>query len=298
LVIVSQPKPPEIRKKTTNTEVKIQTMNKQILVSLMIIGVVGAVASGTTLAEFTDTESSTDNTFQAGALDLTIDWNQTYNGPGEYSYAQNSTARNCQTLEEVDGEVLEDPRVTCTMFALTDVKPGDMGEATVSLHLEDNPGYMWTRFNIYNDFDNNCNEPEGDVDNTCGDDVEGSGELDDETHVTVWVDDARSNETSEPIPGVEAGNNKLDYGERVLYSGSAAGLDELDGGMMLDSDSTTSDNEAFDAGKSYIAIKWELPYETGNIVQTDSFMMDMDFAVQQERHTGTPQSPFTQPNNS
>jgi len=45
---------------------------KRILVSLSIIGVVGAIAIGGTIAYFSDVETSTGNTLSAGVLDLLI----------------------------------------------------------------------------------------------------------------------------------------------------------------------------------------------------------------------------------
>ena len=45
---------------------------KKILVSLSIIGVVAAIAVGSTVAYFRDVETSTGNTFSAGTLDLKI----------------------------------------------------------------------------------------------------------------------------------------------------------------------------------------------------------------------------------
>jgi len=46
---------------------------KKILISLSIIGVVGAIAVGGTIAYFSDTETSTGNTFTAGTIDIAID---------------------------------------------------------------------------------------------------------------------------------------------------------------------------------------------------------------------------------
>jgi predicted ribosomally synthesized peptide with SipW-like signal peptide len=55
-------------------------MNKRLIISLSVIGVVAAVAIGGTIAYFNDTETSTGNIFTAGSLDLKVDhvW-QTYN---------------------------------------------------------------------------------------------------------------------------------------------------------------------------------------------------------------------------
>ncbi len=55
-------------------------MNKKILISLSVIGVVAAVAIGGTIAYFSNTETSAGNIFVAGAIDLKIDHTkQTYN---------------------------------------------------------------------------------------------------------------------------------------------------------------------------------------------------------------------------
>ena len=55
-------------------------MNKKLIISLSIIGVVVAVAIGATFAMFNDTETSTGNILVAGTMDLKVDHTrQTYN---------------------------------------------------------------------------------------------------------------------------------------------------------------------------------------------------------------------------
>lgn len=111
---------------------------KKILFSLLIIGAIGAVAAGVTIAYFSDTETSQDNTFGAGTLDLTIDGN-------------------------------DDPNVF--HFDFQNLAPGDDGNYTwvpknyngtldgkISLEISA----------IVND-DNGCTEPEDNIpDYTCG----------------------------------------------------------------------------------------------------------------------------------
>ena len=72
-------------------------MNKKILISLSIIGIVGAIAIGATIAYFSDTETSAGNIFVAGAMDLKVDHKfASYNGkdcieeciPGEVNLLQ------------------------------------------------------------------------------------------------------------------------------------------------------------------------------------------------------------------
>jgi len=56
-------------------------MNKKIILSLSIIGIVAAIAIGGTVAFFSDTETSAGNILVAGSLDLKVDHTkQTYNG--------------------------------------------------------------------------------------------------------------------------------------------------------------------------------------------------------------------------
>jgi predicted ribosomally synthesized peptide with SipW-like signal peptide len=56
-------------------------MNKRLIISLSVIGVVAAIAIGGTIAYFNDTETSSGNIFVAGGLDLKVDHVfQSYNG--------------------------------------------------------------------------------------------------------------------------------------------------------------------------------------------------------------------------
>lgn len=79
-------------------------MNKKIIISLSVIGAVAAIAIGGTIAYFSDVETSTGNTFTAGRLDLLVD---------------------------IDG-VIQNP-LNGPIFNLPDLKPGDLGEKTLSL---------------------------------------------------------------------------------------------------------------------------------------------------------------------
>jgi len=57
-------------------------MTKKILISLSIIGIIAAIAVGGTIAYFSDTETSTGNTFTAGTIDISVNdmnpWNQSF----------------------------------------------------------------------------------------------------------------------------------------------------------------------------------------------------------------------------
>lgn len=124
-------------------------MNVKVLASLLVIGIVGAMLGAGTFAAFSDTETSTDNTFTAGTLDL-----------------------------ELSGTV---------PMTVGDVYPGASGSETVTLTNVGSINAASSTINVANiaDDDNGLTEPEGaDGDTTAG---PGEGELSPEilVHITV-----------------------------------------------------------------------------------------------------------------
>ncbi|MFO7793514.1 MAG: TasA family protein [Candidatus Nanohaloarchaea archaeon] len=237
-------------------------MNKHILASLIIIGLVGIGLGSTTMAMFNDTETSQGNQFTAGELDLKVDWEESYNG--EHVETQNLT---------------NDPGA---IFDFEDLKPGDHGEATISLHLEDNPGWIWMNLNQTSNWDNACTEPERKAEGQCG----SEGELDEELEFVIWADD---------------GDNVLQDDENVIFEGTAQELEEQSTaeGLLLDGDTSTNETEPF-AGEEtgYIGMKWNLPLETGNHIQGDSVSYDVEFYTEQRRHNDNPDNPWDSENDT
>lgn len=225
-------------------------MNNRILASMLVIGAVGAVAGGSTLALFSDTETSSNNAFAAGQIDLQVDWNETYNG---------------EFVEEQ--ELTDNPGA---IFNISDIKPGDEGEATVSLHVSSNPAFVDMTFNQTANLENGCTEPESQVDQTCADPGQGEGELGDHLMFTVWADD---------------GDNVLEEEENVLFNGTAEEVSQLSNGVQLDGNPDTQEIEAFQPNETeYIGVKWSVPRDTGNIIQTDSKEFEIGFIAEQARH--------------
>ncbi|MFH1527918.1 MAG: TasA family protein, partial [Bacteroidota bacterium] len=158
-------------------------MNKKILVSLSVIVAVAAIAVGGTIAYFSDTETSTGNTFTAGAIDLTID-NESYaidyTIPG-YSNPTGALALSTATswdLSDLTGKLF---------FNFVDLKPGDIGEDTISIHVNNNDAWMCMSTEITATPENGVTEPEGQVDNQ--DNGIFDGELQDALNFAFWVDD-------------------------------------------------------------------------------------------------------------
>ena len=221
-------------------------MNKKILISLSVIGVVAAIAIGGTIAFFSDTETSTGNTFTAGSLDLLVDSHCTYNS---------QTSDQCGTWE-LKNLV---PNVD-KFFNFADVKPGDSGENTISLHV-DNAAWLRLVVSAVTDNDNTQTEPESLVD------ADGltSGELRENLLFTVFTD---------------ANCNNIEDGTDVTLI--SEGTIDAQGEIWalptsLPDDTTTC-----------FGIAWRLPTTVGNEVQSDSMSATMELQVQQYRNNPTP----------
>ena len=173
---------------------------KKVLISLSAIVLVAAVAIGATVAFFSDTETSTGNTFTAGAIDLTVDSQQHYNG---HECVPNLDTATSENMPYVWGPGRNPYPVTGTacggtwrlkdlvptfdkFFNFGDIKPGDEGENTISLHVINNDAWVCAEVSNLSSDDNGLNEPEALVDESDG---VGNGELDDTMLWTIWRDD-------------------------------------------------------------------------------------------------------------
>lgn len=150
----------------------------------------GAVAAGATGAFFSDTETSTGNTFTAGSIDLQIDNESFRNG-----IASESTS----WLSPVDLTVEK-------FFNFIDLKPADYGEDTISIHTGDNESWICADVSLTSDDDVSCTESESGDDPTCGepDADNADGDLADGINFLWWADD---------------GDNVLEQDEPVLPGG-------------------------------------------------------------------------------
>ena len=159
-------------------------MKKILLSTALILLVSGALVVGGTGAFFSDTEISTGNTFSAGAIDLKIDNTSYYNGAVSTSTTWTLTDL---TIEK--------------FFDFPDLKPGDRGEDTISLHVESNDAYLCANVKLTSNDDNGLTEPEALIDATDG---PGLGELASLVNFMWWADD---------------GDNVLEEDENVITQG-------------------------------------------------------------------------------
>lgn len=128
-------------------------------------------------AYFSDTETSTGNTFTAGAIDLGIDNESYYNG------VKNDGTSWIMTYDLDDGAGAG-PNGEYFFFNFSDLKPGDWGEDTISLHVNNNDAWVCAEITLTGDYENDIVEPEMDLGDTAPE-----GELDGEVKFIVWADD-------------------------------------------------------------------------------------------------------------
>jgi len=174
---------------------------KKILISLSLIAAVAAIVIGGTVAFFSDTETSTGNVFNAGAVDLKIgntSYVLDYNIPGYNSPTGEMVLSQANTwgLDEFEGKLF---------FNFVDLKPGDIGEDTISIHVNDNDAWVCMAVDITATPENVLTDPEI----KAGDLTPDEGELQNYLHFAFWADN---------------GNNVLDADEEIFWMGKAVDL--------------------------------------------------------------------------
>jgi len=146
------------------------------------------------------------------------------------------------------------------MFDLDDVKPKDEGEATISVHLCDNPAFLGLTAEVTESSENGAIEPEDVGDFIDADDS--ASELPHYIYVRAWLDDDCSNT-------YEAAE------ETLVYQGSLAGL--VDAISESDADENPVEglqvgDECLDPGVHCVAFDWYFACEPAD------FEMDSDAA--------------------
>ena len=177
----------------------LHLINGKILLSGATIVAAAALVIGGTFAFFSDSETSTGNTFTAGAIDLQID-NESY------------VTNNAGVLVASSGTSWQLSDLTVQkFFNFTDLKPGDIGEDTISLHVNNNDAWLCAAAQITQDTDETCTDPENADDLSCSA-PNGNGELDDQINFAFWGDD---------------GDNVLETDEvdNIFVEGPISGLD-------------------------------------------------------------------------
>jgi predicted ribosomally synthesized peptide with SipW-like signal peptide len=280
-------------------------MNRKILMSLGMIVFVAALSWGATGAFFSDSESSTGNTFTAGAIDLKVDSQQHYNrmvctevddniflwqpeanfvpGPNHYP-AQGMPCDGTWEMTNLGP--------THKFFNFGDVKPGDEGENTISLHIDSNPAWACADVSLTANDDVSTVDPETDA----GDAVENpadafDGELAQNLWFVAWPDVA----TTTGTPGDNIWQGQA---EEPLFFAPGPAFNVINGTTTLAlADSTTGGNPLPGGATTYVGLAWCAGTMTvvgntlqcngatmGNVAQTDKMVANLTFRVEQHRN--------------
>jgi len=126
------------------------------------------------------------------------------------------------------------------LVSLEDVKPGDFGELTLSVHLCDNPGYVWLQGALESNDENGVTDPEAEspAENGTVDDPGTDGELLNAVQTRLWYDDGDNVVEVDGADADDAGylTPQLSLGELLLFLESGNGVqlcsDGEDGGIV------------------------------------------------------------------
>ena len=164
---------------------------KKISLSLGSIIFAVAILVGGTGAFMYNKNTSTGNTFATGIIDLKVD-NESYttNNEGDLVFSSSTS----WALSSLEGKLF---------FNFLDLKPGDIGEDTISLHVNTNDAWMCMDIKLTSTPENGQPEPEIAVDPTAG---INEGELQKYLNFNFWADD---------------GDNVYEHGELIFKKGTA-----------------------------------------------------------------------------
>src|SRR3989344_2929568 len=154
----------------------------RILGSMAMIIFAGAVAAGATGAFFSDTETSTGNTFTAGSIDLSVG--------SQFSSASNGPGGLIAPSNDVAGAML---------YTFDDLKPGDSGQGSFQGSVTSNESYRCARSTVDGMPENTIKEAETDAADTT--DGPNEGELQNYLQFAIF-NDANGNgafDTGEPL---------------------------------------------------------------------------------------------------
>lgn len=257
--------------------------NARILASLAMLVFVGAVIASATGAFFSDTETSTGNTFTAGDIDLQID-NESYvtNADGQLVFSSTTSWGMSNLTNQL-------------FFNFDDVKPGDIGEDTISIHAGSNNAWACMAADLTSTPENGVVDPETDAGDTA---ANGStdGELQNFLNFSFWNDD---------------GDNVYETGETIITPLTGPASTIFSGAWHAIADSSTGTSSAILGGSTrYVGKAWcfgtltaapvaqgastsPLVRGTGftcdgsgsnNIAQTDGIVVDVSFQAVQTRN--------------
>jgi predicted ribosomally synthesized peptide with SipW-like signal peptide len=166
----------------------------------------------------------------------------------------------------------DDP--TSVKIELPDMKPGDAGNA--ANWLVKNTGSIAGKLTIavgaITNNENECKEPEGD--NTCN---PTEGELGANLKVAFWMDVDKSGNWSSGDYYLKSDGSKVSYNNESALPSAAYDILNNYGGKTWTNVQTNITGEA-----GNFRVEYNLPGDTGNIIQSDSAVFDITFTLNQQ----------------
>jgi len=213
------------------------------------------------------TQASTASQSQSDGHGLRVAWWESYNGHVLETQGDGSETDAGRVLDDgSDPTFVQD--ATGPLINVGNVLPGDEGMVGIGIEADIPPGQeaaVWFRTRLVSESENGINEPESKHPDENPSDPD-DGEMDELTQVTVWknsglteflgANDGRIAPVIEPVFG--DGSLREVFAESDLADGIE--LDCLPGGET-----------------TYVALRWELPADVGNVVQSDSVTFDLEF---------------------
>lgn len=299
----------------------------KILKSSAIILVALAAVGGATYSFFSDTETSTGNTFTSGAIDLKIDSVSHYNGMvctlvGQtYHWIPEANVTLDEDNQPVAGSNMDDATdwnaynsahpaqypaagVTCTgtwpladtngqpaigkFFNFVDLKPGDGGENTISIHVDSNDAWMCASLGNVGgaDLDATKTEPEVSSPDVTFGSTAADSELDENLYFFAWVDDGDNIYEPQQTSFVETSLGNPVPASTLVNGTWTLAAPGFNGGAPIAGGTT-----------QYIGVQWCAGTLVvgptgitcngagmGNVAQTDSWFADLSFYVEQARN--------------
>ena len=225
-------------------------MKKIIGLGIAVAVVIALVTTGT-FAVFSDTETSSPNTFTAGIIDLEVDCDG-------------------DTVFSAQDDPL--PKIFDYLPA-SDIKPGDDGEVTLSLHLKtgSNDADLWMQITTLVDDGGATPESETGTDDVISDAIE----------VLIWLDEGSTVGWQGIGTDSEEGDNIWQDGEDILFGTVAAGGGTLYSLSTTNSGKLTVMDDAVASTTYYVGWYWILPSTVGNEAQGDYCTFDIVFGADQ-----------------
>jgi len=218
-------------------------MDKKILASMLIIGVVSALLGAGTVAYFSDTETSKGNTFTVS------------------TESPNLELSPCGIQPYLP-------------FNVEDIKPGHSGVADVNVHnIGTAAGWLSMKLiNCVND-ENGLLEPEIEAGDTTPDE----GELGQFLYLVIWFDDNNDGVKQPGWRQLPGGEQPIIEG----YVNYLHGLGKIPiDGSPYDPTAPIHTYDMLEPSMTWtIGIKWSLASDVGNIIQSDIVSFDIEFTL-------------------